>query len=59
LTSDLQLKNIRTRELKESHPDDVEFQLKMQESQLIIEQLIWLTNLSQSIIKTAQAYNNS
>ncbi len=54
-----QLKNIRTRELKESHPDDVEFQLKMQESQLIIEQLIWLTNLSQSIIKTAQAYNNS
>jgi len=54
-----QLKNIRTRELKESHPDDVEFQLKLQESQLVIEQLIWLTNLSQSIIKTAQAFNKS
>ncbi len=54
-----QLKNIRTRELKESHPDDIEFQLKMQESQLVIEQLIWLTNLSRSIIKTAQAFNKS
>lgn len=54
-----QLKNIRTRELKESHPDDIAFQLKMQESQLVIEQLIWLTNLSQSIIKTAQAFNKS
>lgn len=52
-----QLKNIRARELKENHPDDAEFQLKMQESQLVIEQLIWLTNLSQSIITTAQTFN--
>jgi uncharacterized membrane protein (TIGR01666 family) len=54
-----QLKNIRARELKENHPDDAEFQLKMQESQLVIEQLIWLTNLSQSIIKTAQTFHES
>jgi uncharacterized membrane protein (TIGR01666 family) len=55
-----QLKNIRARELKENeHLDETEFQLKMQEVQLVIEQLIWMTNLSQSIIKTSQSLNKS
>jgi uncharacterized membrane protein (TIGR01666 family) len=48
-----ELKNIRARELKEGIPIDEEaFQLKMQEAQLVIEQLIWLTNLSENIVKT-------
>lgn len=50
-----ELKNIRAKELKEAHlTDDEEFQLKMQEAQLVIEQLIWLTNLSESIVKAAK-----
>ena len=48
-----ELKNIRAKELKEGSPIDEEaFQLKMQEAQLVIEQLIWLTNLSENILKT-------
>jgi hypothetical protein len=31
--------------------DEKAFQLKMQEAQLVIEQLIWLTNLSENIVK--------
>jgi len=55
-----QLKNIRARELKENEQlDETEFQLRMQESQLVIEQLIWMTNLSQSIIKTSRSLNTS
>lgn len=50
-----ELKNIRERELKEGNPIDEEaFQLKMQEAQLVIEQLIWLTNLSENIVKTTK-----
>jgi uncharacterized membrane protein (TIGR01666 family) len=50
-----ELKNIRARELKEGIPIDEEaFQLKMQEAQLVIEQLIWLTNLSENIVKTTK-----
>ena len=50
-----ELKNIRARELKEGIPMDEEaFQLKMQEAQLVIEQLIWLTNLSENILKTTK-----
>ncbi|MBF2708888.1 FUSC family protein [Flavobacterium soyangense] len=50
-----ELKNIRERELKEGIPIDEEaFQLKMQEAQLIIEQLIWLVNLSENIVKTTK-----
>ncbi|HMI07941.1 MAG TPA: FUSC family protein, partial [Flavobacterium sp.] len=50
-----ELKNIREKELKQSHlyePDALE--LKMQEAQLVIEQLIWLTSLSENIVKSAQ-----
>lgn len=50
-----QLKNIRAKEIKESsNLNEEEFQLKMQESQLVIEQLIWLSSLSEKIIKTIE-----
>ncbi|TDE07603.1 FUSC family protein [Flavobacterium sandaracinum] len=50
-----ELKNIREKELKEGIPIDEEaFQQKMQEAQLVIEQLIWLTNLSENILKTTK-----
>lgn len=55
-----ELKNIRERELKEGIPIDEEaFQLKMQEAQLVIEQLIWLTNLSENILKTTKTLKDS
>lgn len=50
-----ELKNMRAKELKEAHlSEDDEFQLKMQEAQLVIEQLVWLTNLSESIVKASK-----
>jgi len=50
-----ELKNIRQKELKEGIPIDEEaFVIKMQEAQLVIEQLIWLTNLSENILKTTK-----
>lgn len=55
-----ELKNIREKELKTGIPiDDEAFQLKMQEAQLVIEQLIWLTNLSKNILKTTKALKES
>jgi uncharacterized membrane protein YccC len=51
-----ELRNIRATELKNGTPIDEEaFQLKMQEAQLVIEQLIWLINLSENIFKTTNA----
>jgi uncharacterized membrane protein YccC len=50
-----ELKNLRSKELKQGDNTDEEaFQLKMQEAQLVIEQLIWLTNLSENIVKTTK-----
>ena len=50
-----ELKNIRERELKVGNSiDDKAFVLKMQEAQLVIEQLIWLTNLSERILKNTK-----
>jgi uncharacterized membrane protein (TIGR01666 family) len=50
-----ELKNIRSKELKEGNLINEEaFQLKMQEAQLVIEQLIWLSNLSENIVKTTR-----
>ena len=50
-----ELKNIRARDLNQVNGIDEEaYQLKMQESQLVIEQLIWLTNLSENIVKTTK-----
>jgi uncharacterized membrane protein (TIGR01666 family) len=49
------LKNIRARELKQGKKlDEESFQQKMQEAQIVIEQLVWLTNLSENILKTSQ-----
>lgn len=46
-----ELRNIRAREIKESTPDDEnEFRLKMEEANLIIEQLVWLNGLSEKIL---------
>lgn len=50
-----ELKNIRQNELKERNEiDEKDFALKMQEAQLVIEQLIWLTNLSEGILKNTK-----
>jgi uncharacterized membrane protein (TIGR01666 family) len=50
-----ELKNIRQNELKErTEMDEENFALKMQEAQLVIEQLIWLTNLSEGILKSTK-----
>ena len=54
------LKNIQEKELKKGLPiDEDAFQLKMQEAQLVIEQLIWLINLSENIVKTTKILKNS
>jgi uncharacterized membrane protein YccC len=50
----LELKNIRAKEIRDNSSNEEEFQLKMQEAQLVIEQLIWLTNLSESVLKASR-----
>ena len=50
----LELKNIRSRELRQNSKDEKEYQLKMQESQLVIEQLLWLINLSEGVLKATR-----
>lgn len=50
----IELKNIRSKEIRANSATEEEFQLKMQEAQLVIEQLIWLSNLSESILKASQ-----
>jgi len=51
----VELKKIRERELRQGDDvDSEEFKLKIQEAQLVIEQLIWLTNLSENILKTTK-----
>ncbi|MDD3003833.1 FUSC family membrane protein [Flavobacterium sp.] len=50
----VELKNIRSKEIRENSVNEEDFQTKMQETQLVIEQLIWLTNLSESILKASQ-----
>lgn len=50
-----ELKNIRTRELREGHiSESEEFRLKMEEAQLVIEQLVNLTGLSENVLKTVK-----
>lgn len=50
----MELKNIRIKEIREKSSSEEEFQLKMQEAQLVIEQLIWLSNLSESVLKASR-----
>ena len=50
-----ELKSIRARELREMHIDeDEEFKLKMEEAQLIIEQLVWLNSISEKILNATR-----
>jgi uncharacterized membrane protein YccC len=55
-SSFIELKKIREKELTQENSDlnSEEFKLKMQEAQLVIEQLIWLTNLSENVVKTTK-----
>ena len=51
----IELKKIREQELSQGSDVNSEaFKLKMREAQLVIEQLIWLTNLSENILKTTK-----
>jgi hypothetical protein len=47
----IELNKIRAHDLKEDTTGQEEIELK-QETQLVIEQLIWLTSLSENIVKT-------
>lgn len=50
-----ELNKIREREIKSNTDDnEADFKLKMQEAQLVIEQLIWLTSLSESVLKVTK-----
>lgn len=49
-----ELKNIRANELKNDGLDDAEFRQKMEEAQLVIDQLIWLINLSENLLKVTK-----
>lgn len=51
----VELNKIREREIKSNAiEDEVDFKLKMQEAQLVIEQLVWLTSLSENIYKVTK-----
>jgi uncharacterized membrane protein (TIGR01666 family) len=51
----IELKKIREQELMQGATiESEEFKLKMQEAQLVIEQLVWLTNLSEGILKNTK-----
>lgn len=52
-----ELKNIRAQELRSDTIDDEDFQLKMEEAQLVIDQLIWLINLSENLLKVTKNLN--
>lgn len=55
-----ELKNIRFRELKENEIlNESQFQSKIEEAQLVIEQLIWLTSLSENMVKEIENLNKS
>ncbi|MCF6140910.1 FUSC family protein [Flavobacterium sp. K77] len=51
-----ELQQVKEKEIKANIGLDKEaFQIKMQEAQLIIEQLLWLTNLSKNIVKATKS----
>ena len=56
----IELKKIREQELSKGSDHNSEaFKHKMLEAQLVIEQLIWLTNLSENILKTTKKLLNT
>lgn len=50
-----ELRKIRANELKNDGIDDADFRQKMEEAQLVIDQLIWLINLSENLLKVSKA----
>ncbi|RZJ25730.1 MAG: FUSC family protein, partial [Flavobacterium sp.] len=55
-----ELRSIRAQELSQSKRiDEPTFNLKMQEAQLVIEQLVWLTNLTENILKGVRSLKDS
>ncbi|ESU22412.1 putative membrane protein [Flavobacterium enshiense DK69] len=55
----IELKNIRYQELKRKSINEEDFQLKMEEAQLVIDQLIWLINLSENLLKEIKNLNTN
>lgn len=49
-----ELKNIRAGELKNDGLNNEEYRLKMEEAQLVIDQLIWLINISENLLKVSK-----
>ncbi|MDR0228865.1 MAG: FUSC family protein [Flavobacteriaceae bacterium] len=49
------LKGIREYELKKTYSDDIQIKSMMEESVMVIEQLIWLSNLSEKIFKISKS----
>lgn len=55
-----ELRNIRAKELAQSkNINEASFVLKMQEAQLVIEQLVWLTNMTENILKAVQSLKSN
>lgn len=54
-----ELKAIVSDELLLGNMEDEKYKLKMQEFQLVIEQLIWLTSLSESILKSSRSISSN
>lgn len=56
-----ELTAIREKELKEGLDSTQQeaYHIKMEESQLVIEQLVWLTNLSESVLKATEKLKKS
>jgi len=56
----IELKKIREIELRgNKNMDNDDLNLKMEEAQLVIEQLVWLTNISENIVKTSWVFKSS
>lgn len=53
-----ELREILSKELQLGNMEDEKYKLKMQEFQLVIEQLIWLTSLSESIMKSSRTISS-
>lgn len=54
-----ELREILSKELLLGNMEDEKYKLKMQEFQLVIEQLIWLTSLSESIMKSSRTISSN
>ena len=56
----IEIKKIRVKEKsEETEVDEEDLKIKLQETQMVKEQLIWLTNLSANIVKTSKSLMQS